>query len=357
MERLAHRPGAGVNGVAIELSHPAPERLDAVFTLPARGLVGLVGSTGSGKGRLLRAIAGLEPASGSIVAGQHDYAGRGPTRSPFSLVFPEPRLFEKLTVGANLRLARPREERTTSPEVILGALEIDELYGLRPAQLNPLQRQLAALARAALAATRLLLVSEPLLDGGTRQTFREKVADLAARLPYPVLMAAEDPQEAARLTDRLVLMDAGTARTQGPVNELMLRLDLPLCHHPGAATRVRGVVASHDDANDRTHVDNRGGRFSVPRLPLAPGKQTDVLVPSAGISLLARPPGAATSAASGLPVVVRELAKWNEEWIVTLTAPETALLARVSSRAKSELKLEPGRQVYALLGRVLPAWG
>ena len=83
--------------------------LDVALALPAHGVTALVGPSGCGKTTVLRAIAGLERAAGSVaIAGavwQDDATGRfvPAHRRPLGYVIQEAALFPHLDVQRNHR--------------------------------------------------------------------------------------------------------------------------------------------------------------------------------------------------------------------------------------------------------------
>lgn len=335
--------------VALEAFEPVP--LVAEFDLPERGLAVLVGARGSGKSHLLRVLAGLDPARGVIEHGGRNWHRSSARRRPVTLVFPEPRLLDDRSVAANLAFGGHTPNATVAAwaQQTLNAADSTIAGTLKPATAHRL-----ALARGAFSACGLLLVDEPAgLTFAERHDFLDAVAELAADAPFPVLLASGSLAEAGRLSDRIVLLDRGRITASGKLNDLVVRPDLPLRYREDAVTRIRGVVASHDVAHAITHVDSRGGRFCIPRVDRSPGKPLGIVVHASRTWLAAEAPAGATSVLSVLPAEVNDLAEAARgEWVVVLKAADVPLLARVADRAKQQLKLKPGRRVYAMLGRV-----
>ena len=84
-------------------------RLNVELVIPASGITGVYGQSGSGKTSLLRCIAGLEPAAhGFLKVGGEvwDDASAAVSIAPqargVGYVFQEPRLFPHLSVRGNL---------------------------------------------------------------------------------------------------------------------------------------------------------------------------------------------------------------------------------------------------------------
>jgi molybdate transport system ATP-binding protein len=192
-------------------------RLDAAFTLPARGLTALSGPSGSGKTTLLRCIAGLTRLEGSLnVAGetwQNGRAFRPPHRRPVGMVFQDAGLLPHLSVRGNLLYGA---RRAPWPQAVqLG--EIAALLGLEPlldratTHLSGGERQRVALGRALLSQPKLLLMDEPLssLDADSKAEILPYLERLHRTLEIPALYVSHDGAEIARLADHVLLMRDG----------------------------------------------------------------------------------------------------------------------------------------------------
>src|SRR6476661_5566020 len=88
---------------------------DVSLDLADGHVLAVLGPSGSGKSTLLRAIAGLEPARGTIAWDGRSLAGVPTHKRGFALMFQDGQLFEHLSVARNveypLRLRRDRAER------------------------------------------------------------------------------------------------------------------------------------------------------------------------------------------------------------------------------------------------------
>lgn len=143
--------------------------LDVEFSVPARGVSALFGASASGKTTLLRLIAGLARALGSLtVAGEvwQDDRRFVPThRRALGYVFQEASLFSHLDVRGNLEYGWkrvPAAERRIAFDDVIDWLKLGALLAQPPQQLSGGQRQRVAIGRALLASPRLLLMDEPL---------------------------------------------------------------------------------------------------------------------------------------------------------------------------------------------------
>jgi molybdate transport system ATP-binding protein len=230
-----------MQGLQVQLRSASPIRLDAEFDCGAGELVALVGPSGSGKTSMLRAIAGLwTPADvqGHIrVAGQNwlDTA-QGVQLSPqqrrAGLVFQQYALFPHMTAQANVALAAGSDWSGADVQALLARLGLASLSQRRPSQLSGGQQQRVALARALVrvmprpsadqaqapqALPGVLLLDEPFsaVDAPTRQTLYRELAALRQKVSVPMVLVTHDLQEARRLADRVVIVDAGQTLQTG----------------------------------------------------------------------------------------------------------------------------------------------
>ncbi len=158
-------------------------------------------------------MAGLErPRAGRIAIGDEvwfDAARKlhlSPERRRVGYLPQDYALFPHLTVAGNLRFAAKRDR----PD-LLERVGIGHLAAARPAQLSGGERQRVALARALAREPRVLLLDEPFgaLDTITRQSVRDQLADLLARLGLPALVVTHSFEDAVVLGRRIGVLDHG----------------------------------------------------------------------------------------------------------------------------------------------------
>ena len=228
-----------MQGLQVQLRSASPIRLEAEFDCGAGELVALVGPSGSGKTSMLRAIAGLwTPAD---VQGHIRVAGQtwldtlqgvqlSPQARRAGLVFQHYALFPHMTAHANVALAAGAGWTAHDVHTLLSRLGLGDLSARRPSQLSVGQQQRVALARAlvrvmptpALASASVqlpgvLLLDEPFsaVDAPTRQTLYRELAALRHKVSVPMVLVTHDLQEARRLADRVVIVDAGQTLQTG----------------------------------------------------------------------------------------------------------------------------------------------
>lgn len=332
--------------------------LDVRLRLPAQGVSVLFGPSGCGKTTVLRALAGLERAEGRVVfAGEVWQDGRTavPThRRAIGYVFQEPSLFPHLSVLGNLDYGRKRVppvlQRMSLDEAV-ALLGIGDLMARRPGALSGGERQRVAIARALLTSPRLLLMDEPLsaLDAARKAEILPYLERLNREARIPVVYVTHALDEAARLADHLVLMQAGRVIAEGPAIDTLSRLDLPLSQLDDAAAVLEAEVVAHapDFGQSQLRVD--GQPLWVGLCVPAPGERVRVRVLARDVSVaLSRAPD--SSIVNILPARIVSLREGGADTVTLRLALEggTAhLLARITRRSCVHLGLQVGTPVFA----------
>jgi molybdate transport system ATP-binding protein len=333
-------------------------RLDAAFELPAAGVSALFGPSGAGKSLLLRCIAGLEPeALGELELGGKCWQ-QGSWRLPIrrrrvGWVPQDPGLFPHLSVAGNLsygwRRTAPAERRVDYAQVVRW-LGLDALLERTPGDLSGGERQRVAIARALLASPSMLLMDEPLsaLDRAGKQQILDYLERLREHLEIPLLLVSHDADEVARLADHLLLLERGRVLAQGPLAELLTRLDLPLGQAEDAGALVQAEVLGQETDYDLVRLGFAGGEILVPaRDDLDPGRRLRLRIHARDVSLSLQPPYQ-SSILNSFPVRVLELADTGRAQVtLRLDAGGVLLLARVTRKSALALNLSPGSSVHA----------
>lgn len=338
--------------------------------LPGTGITAIYGASGSGKTTLLRCIAGLQSGvQGSLsVKGEswHDSSSSSSLpahQRPVGYVFQEASLFSHLTVEANLAYAIKRADKD-SPGIAYGQLlqllGIEHLLTRQPADLSGGERQRVAIARALLIKPRLLLMDEPLaaLDTLRKREILPYLEALHRELDIPVLYVTHSLEEVARLADHLLVLDQGRVREQGPMMQVLARLDSSLQGEDGNGAVLMGEVSQREEQWHQVRVKFPGGSLWVGDSGEDLGEKLRLRILARDVSL-SLVDNQQSSIVNRLPCVITGMVPDRDESMVLVGLgigietkektgnEESKLVARISRRSVHELQLEPGKQVWA----------
>ena len=330
--------------------------LEVKLQLPARGVTALFGPSGCGKTTLLRCIAGLERATGSLIINDdvwQDATQFIPTHQrAIGYVFQEASLFPHLSVRGNLQYGMQRiaGHNKVAIDPIIDLLGLRALLDRKPDGLSGGERQRVAIARALAVDPRLLLMDEPLaaLDLKRKQEILPYLDKLQATLEMPVLYVTHSPDEVVRLAHHLVVMEAGQVMASGDLAATLSRLDLPvrLGDEPGVV--IESVVGSIEPAWHLARLDFDGGSVWIRDPGLSVGASARVRILAGDVSLAREQPGKSSiqNVLTGRIDGIRDDDQPGLA-LVRISIGRTALLARITQRAVSTLALKAGDEVWA----------
>ncbi len=327
------------------------------LTVDAGEFVSFLGPSGCGKTTLLRAIAGLDPAtSGRISQAGRDITALPPSGRDFGIVFQSYALFPNLTVAENIAYglrgaAWPKARRGQRVDELLDLVGLGEHIRKFPAQLSGGQQQRVALARALASEPGLLLLDEPLsaLDAIVRLHLRQEIRALQRRLGVTTIMVTHDQEEAMSVSDRVVVMSHGRIAQIGrpeeiyhnPANPFVARFVGRSSHFTAMIDTPEGMLQALDDGFRMTAAlprpMRRGDRVEVFLRP------EDVRLSPAGLG----PPGCFSAKVTHAeflgPVCRLTLASGTRRRIEADLPPDAAQALGAVPEAVLDAHVPPGR--------------
>ena len=186
--------------------------------LPTGSMIGLIGRNGAGKTTLMKTIMGiLRRSSGAIVFDERellDVPPHGRARMGIGYMPEDRRLIPDLTVEENVLLPAwatgAPDARERLEKVYRLVPEVKEFGPRKGSQLSGGQQKLAALARALVSGTKLLLLDEPF--EGVAPALAQRLAEVVSGLKkegMSVMLTESDLQHSERLVDRVITIDRG----------------------------------------------------------------------------------------------------------------------------------------------------
>jgi branched-chain amino acid transport system ATP-binding protein len=189
--------------------------------LPTGTMLGLIGRNGAGKTTLMKSIMGILKASD----GQVEFDGRNlraihthqRTRLGIGYMPEDRRLIPDLTVEENVLVPawamKAADARERLEKVYRLIPEVREFGPRKGSQLSGGQQKLAALGRALMGGTRLLLLDEPF--EGVAPALAQRLVEVVSNLKkegMSVILSESDLQHSERMVDRIVVLDRGSVK-------------------------------------------------------------------------------------------------------------------------------------------------
>ena len=228
---------------------------------------GLLGPNGAGKTTTVEILEGLTPAdSGTVeVLGQRWGAGDDRAlRNRLGVQLQETQLAEKVTVEETVRLFRSFYRRGPTIDEIIDSVELNEKRGARVGKLSGGQKQRLAIACALVGAPDLLFLDEP--TTGLDPQARLKLWDIIEKFRSSggtILLTTHYMEEAARLCDRVAIMDHGRMIALGTPLELIASLEADQIVEFSATGELEEDRLSHLPGVRRVRQSGNDGGYSL----------------------------------------------------------------------------------------------
>jgi len=199
--------------------------------VPTGRFVSIVGPSGCGKSTVLSLIAGLiTPTRGTVSIFGEPLDGlnrRAAYMFQQDALLPWKTVLDNIRLGLDIRGRRAAEARSEAAAWVerVGLKGFGDRY---PYQLSGGMRKRVAMAQAWIVQPDLLLMDEPFgaLDAQTRETMNLELMRIWEATPKTVVFVTHDLQEAAFLSNRVIVMSA----RPGTIQEIV---DVPLPHPRG----------------------------------------------------------------------------------------------------------------------------
>jgi ABC-2 type transport system ATP-binding protein len=192
--------------------------------VPMGQCFGLLGPNGAGKTTTIEICEGLtQPDAGDVqVLGRRWAADARFLRQRLGIQLQDTQLSDKLTVVETLTLFRSFFSQGPAPDALIALVRLEEKRHARVGALSGGQKQRLALACALVGEPELLFLDEP--TTGLDPQARRQVWDLVDGLRTAgrtIVLTTHYMEEAARLADRVAIMDHGKVIALGTPNELI----------------------------------------------------------------------------------------------------------------------------------------
>ncbi|EEB82586.1 ABC transporter ATP-binding protein [Roseobacter sp. GAI101] len=216
---------------------------DVSFELYAGETIGIVGESGSGKSTVGRCIVRLlDPDGGRVLMDGVDIAGMFGSelhnqrrklqmvfQDPFSSLNPRARVSRILTEGL-MAYGTSKSDAQAKAHELLEMVGLDASAMKRfPHEFSGGQRQRIGIARALALDPSIIIADEAVsaLDVSIQAQVLDLLAELKTRLHLSMLFITHDLRVAARICDRIIVMQKGRIVEAGPVGKVLHDPDTP----------------------------------------------------------------------------------------------------------------------------------
>lgn len=187
------------------------------------GVLGLMGSSGSGKSMLLKCLAGIEtPDCGRIVLNGRvlfdstEKINLPPQQRRIGYLFQNYALFPNMSVAENI-MCGPRakglnhEQSQAIVQAMVNKFQLQGLEARYPRQLSGGQKQRTALARLLAVEPEVILLDEPFsaLDAQLKEKLQEQLQQLLQEYGGISVLVSHDRKEIERLSDSVLFIHQG----------------------------------------------------------------------------------------------------------------------------------------------------
>ena len=318
----------------------------------------LFGPSGAGKTTTLHCIAGITtPDTGDVVFNNRYLFSSTKKinvqtqKRDVGLVFQNSRLFPHLTVLENLcfgKQANERNKKEITFEKIIDAFNLHHLLKRKPDTCSGGEKQRIALGRALLAFPKYLLLDEPLaaVDVPERQRILAILRKIQDTLHLPVLFVSHDPGMVLNFAERVLILCGGKIIREGePLSTVGQFLNNEI--GSGYENLMQGTVV----AKEKGHLNIRVGEYFL-KSPAFNVQKGDVLylqIPASEV-LLATTQPQGLSAQNIIRGRVRSLTTSKGCVFVHIAiADSEEIVAEILPQTVTQLQLEPGKKVYAII--------
>lgn len=308
----------------------------------------ILGPTGTGKTVILEIIAGMyKPDQGEIWINGSNVTSEFPELRNVGFVYQDYMLFPHLNVQENILFAlklkkTPIQTMKQKLEKMTYLLNISPLLKRYPSTLSGGEQQRVAIARALTAEPEVLLLDEPLsaLDPRSKETCEQELKNIHQQLKTTTIHITHDFNEAMALGDRMGIMCNGEIVQVGSPEEVFQKPNSQfVAQFVGMENIFSGDII---DENGIKYVRVGSvkirvvyGMYGRVRVAIRP---EDIIIASGKFS---------SSAQNIIPACITEVIPRGYFYKVVLDAGIN-LVALVTKQALEELKLRPGKEVWAV---------
>jgi molybdate transport system ATP-binding protein len=334
--------------------------------LPNGKIIGLFGSSGSGKSRLIRQLLGFDQdhqknvkiSMSNSTWQDNKISVYIPTREREIGYLPQSvDLLPHLTVIDNIRFSVRFRKKTLEPswiEQLLLQLDINHLQQKFPAQLSGGEKQRVGIARAIVAAESLLILDEPLSAIGEdhKPRIMQLLRDINAKTELSIIYSSHDRFEHAFLTDHLVFMDNGTVIQSGDYQQIATDIDGKYAQVPDAINHFVATAIHFDREFSVNQLQMTEQTLWAGDFELEQGSLVHLEVRAKDISISTQliTKTSILNSIQAKIIAIKEIA--GHQYLLKLSSGKSQFIAFITKKSLVDLNLKMEQEVYAMFKAV-----
>jgi molybdate transport system ATP-binding protein len=330
-------------------------------SLPTGAIIGLFGSSGSGKSSLIRQLLGFDQ---PFTTHSKIYFNEELWQDSNNNVFSSPHkrgigylpqtldLFPHLTVSQNIDFGIQNAEFTNRSQLrnlVLGELKITDLSARMPNQLSGGQKQRVALARAIMSTTNLLLLDEPFSAIGEEHLgcAMRLLKTLKEQHGFTIIFASHSRVEHAFLDDFIVTFNQGLVEQVGDYARIATDIEARFAQRSDALNYIGAVVERFDDHYSVNRLTANGHLLWAGHQAMQKNTQVVLEVKAQDISLFLTQ-NDSSSMLNGLPVTIASFTELvGHQYLVKLAFEGDYLITFITKKSFDSLGLKTGLSLFA----------
>jgi molybdate transport system ATP-binding protein len=251
----------------------------------------------------------------------------------------------------NLRYGMKRINKDLSVylENAINLLGIAHLLKRKPDSLSGGEKQRVAIARAIAANPCILLMDEPLsaIDIKRKMDILPYLQQIRNELDIPILYVSHNPDEVAQLADNIVIMENGSAIADGPLEQVLSRIDLPIHIGDDAGVVINACIVEVDTQWHLCKMAFDGGSVWARDNGNAIGNSTRIRILARDVSL-SKNYLTQISIQNSLQGTIDALSDDYHPglMLVRVKVGGSYILSRLTRRAVSDLNLQSGDSIW-----------
>jgi tungstate transport system ATP-binding protein len=323
------------------------------FRLHDGEFVAVIGPNGSGKSTLLLSMMGLlRRAGGEVLYRGEDVLsdGRIERRRKMSMVLQEPLLFDATVhenVAAGLRMrGLARDEIRRRVTTYLERFHLADMAQRSARKLSGGEARRVSLARALAVEPEVVFLDEPFasLDVPTRQAITADLETTMRESRLAAVLVTHDRSEALRLSDRIVVMNAGRIVQSDAPSVVM---NNPVNEFVASCVGMETILSGEVRRSDRWEIVVAVAGKEIDAVGEgSPGEEVYCCVRPENVVIEVVNPAATSSARNVFPARITRVASVGPYLEIRLDCG-FPLVAHVTAESFATLDLEEGKDVFA----------